>query len=369
MPETVAVLGAGNGGCAAAADLSLRGFDVHLYNRNPGRLAPISERGGIDVRGVLGEDFVPISLITSDLVAAVAGASEIVITVPISGLEFFAEHLPQLLGQDQVVMLNPGHMGGGLFFAHELRKRGVSRLPGLCETATLTYACRMEGPATVGVYTVSTNLLFAALPADRTDELHARMLSVFPNIVKARNVLETGLQDLNAVEHPAQTVCNAGWLEHTQGDYYFYLEGTTPAVARVIEAVDRERMNLAAALDVKTRSFVESFFSMGYTSERAAKSGSVYQAMQDSEPNKTIKGPKSLDHRYLHEDVGWGLVPWIHLAGVMDVAVPTMRALTTVASQLNGIDYLNEGLTLERMGLAGLDSAGLRAVISSGDAV
>ena len=66
-------------------------------------------------------------------------------------------------------------------------------------------------------------------------------------------MLETGFQDLNAVEHPAQTVCNAGWLEHTEGDYYFYCEGTTPAVARVIEAVDRERLALAAAAGVPTR--------------------------------------------------------------------------------------------------------------------
>jgi hypothetical protein len=60
-------------------------------------------------------------------------------------------------------------------------------------------------------------------------------------------------------------------------------------------------------------------------------------------------------------------VPWIHLARVFDVPVPTMEALTYVASVVNGIDYLQEGLTLERMGLAGLDRAGLeRAVTGDG---
>jgi len=363
LAESVAILGAGNGGCAAAADLTLRGFSVRLYNRSPERLAPIHERGGIETRGVLGEHFVELEQITTDLAEAVDGASEVVLTVPISGLRFYAEHLPPLLQADQAVLLNPGHMGGGLFFSSEARRRGFSA-PNLCETATLTYACRMEGPATVGVYTASTNLPLAALPARRTDELHARMVRLFPNLVKARNVLETGLQDLNAVEHPAQTVCNAGWLEHTKGDYYFYYEGTTPAVSRVIEAVDRERLALAAALGVETRTFIESFHSMGYTSDRALASGSVYDAMQDSLPNRTIKGPKSLDHRYLHEDVGWGLVPWINLAEVVDVPVPTMRALAVLASELNGIDYLTEGLTLERMGLSGLDPEGLLAHVS-----
>lgn len=367
MSETVAVLGAGNGGCAAAADLTLRGFSTRLYNRSPERLAPILERGGIETKGVLGEHFVELGHVTTDLAEAVAGASEIVLTVPISGLQFYAEHLPPLLQAGQAVMLNPGHMGGGLFFSNEARLRGFA-LPNLCESATLTYACRMEGPATVGIYRASTNLPLAALPSSRIDELHARMVRLFPNLVKARNVLETGLQDLNAVEHPAQTVCNAGWLEYTKGDYLFYYEGTTPAVARVIEAVDRERLALAAALGVETRPFIESFHSMGYTSDRALASGSVYDAMQDSIPNRTIKGPKSLDHRYLHEDVGWGLVPWINLAEVVDVPVPTMRALAVLAGELNRIDYLREGLTLERMGLSGLDAEGLLAHVTK-DAV
>jgi opine dehydrogenase len=362
--DVVAVLGAGNGGCAAAADLTNRGFEVHLYNRSAARIAPIQEQGGLELTGVAGEGLIPLALVTDDLQQAVEGASEIVITVPISGLAFYARELPPLLDGSQVVMLNPGHMGGGLFFGHEARRTTGVEVSNLCETLTLTYACRMQGPAAVGIFNVASNVLFAALPANRTDSLHERMVRLFPSLKKATNVLHTGLQDLNAVEHPAQTLCNAGWLEHTKGDYYFYYEGTTPAVARVIEAVDRERIALAEALEIPTRSFVESFHAIGYTSEAAARSGSVYQALQESEPNRYIKGPSSLDHRYIHEDVGWGLVPWIHLAEVVDVPVPTMRALTVLASEMNGVDYLKEGLTLERMGLAGANPAALRAYVN-----
>jgi opine dehydrogenase len=365
--DVVAVLGAGNGGCAAAADLTRRGFEVRLYNRSSERIAPIRERGGLDLTGVAGEGFVPLSVVTDDLRRAVEGASEIVITVPISGLGFYAQQLPPLLRDaDQAIMLNPGHMGGGLFFAFEARRSTGVELQNLCETATLTYASRMQGPAAVGIFNVASNLLFSALPASNTKRLYERMRRLFPNLEQATNVLETGLQDLNAVEHPAQALCNAGWLEHTKGDYYFYYEGTTPAVASVIEAVDRERMALAEALGVRTRSFVESFAAFGYTSAEAGRSGSVYRAMQESEPNRYIKGPASLDHRYIHEDVGWGLVPWIHLADVVAVPVPTMRALTHIATTMNGIDYLAEGLTLERMGLAGVDPDALRSYVDGG---
>ena len=360
----VAVLGAGNGGCATAADLANRGFEVRLYNRSRERIEPIQELGGLFMTGVAGERFIPLTLVTDDLTRALHGASEILITVPISALAFYAERLPPLLNDDQVVMLNPGHMGGGLFFVCEARRVTGVKVRNICETATLIYTARLQGPATVGIFNIVPNLLFAALPANQTDRLHERMVRFFPSLVKASSVLETGLQDFNAVEHPAQALCNAGWLEHTQGEYYFYYEGTTPAVARVIEAVDRERTALARALGVPTRSFVEGFYATGYTSEVAARSASAYRAMQESEPNRWIKGPRSLDHRYIHEDVGWGLVPWIHLAEVVGVSVPMMRALTVLASEMNCIDYLGEGLTLERMGLAGLDAAGLRAYVN-----
>jgi hypothetical protein len=46
--------------------------------------------------------------------------------------------------------------------------------------------------------------------------------------------------------------------------------------------------------------------------------------------------------------------------------VPTTEALTHVASLANEIAYLNEGLTLERMGLAGLDRDGMARYVNEG---
>jgi opine dehydrogenase len=360
----VAVLGAGNGGCAAAADLALRGFDVRLYSRSSERIAPILERGGIEITGAAGDGFARIALVTNDLANAVAGADVILLCVPTSALVYFAPVLAPLVRREQVVVLNPGHMGGSLYFHTAALAAGGAHEICVCETATLTYACRMQGPASVVVYNVVTDLQFAALPATRTDELYECVHRLFPMIVRAESILQTGLRNLNAVEHPAQVLLNAGRLEHTNGDFFFYIEGTTPSVARVIEQVDRERMTLADAIGVPTRSFVEYFFSGGYTSAQGAATGRVFDAMQHSEANSRIKGPQSLDHRYLHEDVGWGLVPWIQLAGVFGVSVPTMEALTRLAGMVNNIDYMVHGLTLEKMGLAGLGQSDIRRFVA-----
>lgn len=364
--RSVAVLGAGNGGCAAAADLGSRGYEVRLFNRSPERLAPIIERGGLEKLGATGEGFVELPVITTDLAEAVAGADLVMLTVPISTHPFFAEGLAELLDPKQVLFLNPGHMGGGLFMAHELHRLTGRVDVRMCEASTLTYACRMKGPATVNIHSTMTNLPFAAFPGRQQQELYAVVSSMYPELVQASHVLETGFLDINAVEHPPQIICNAGWLEHTKGDYLFYYEGTTPSVGRVIDAVDLERLAVARAAGVPTKPFVEIFHEMGYTTVHAAEVGSAYVALQESAPNRWIKGPPSLDHRYLHEDVGWGLVPWSEMGRAYDVPTPTMDALIVLGGTLNDRDYRVEGLTLERLGLVGVDPADLEAYLHDG---
>ena len=55
--KTIAIIGAGNGGCAAAAHLTQRGFDIRLYGRSARTTEPLSAIGGIEYEGVLGEGF------------------------------------------------------------------------------------------------------------------------------------------------------------------------------------------------------------------------------------------------------------------------------------------------------------------------
>jgi opine dehydrogenase len=366
MVHSVAVLGAGNGGCTAAADLTRRGFDVRLFNRTRARIEPIVERGGIEFGGVAGAGFVELSVVTDDMALALRGADLVMVTAPLLALPAYAASLAELLPPDGVVFLNPGHVGGGLFLVHEIHRltgRGDVRT---AEVSTLSYACRMVGPAAVDVLGVMPALPFAAFPGRNRDELLELVRPLYPSIVPAADALETAFMDINAVEHPPQIICNAGWVEHTRGEYLFYFEGTTPSVGRVIDRLDEERRAVAASLGVRTRPFVEVFHEMGYTTARAAEVGTAFAALQDSAPNRWIKGPPNLDHRYLHEDVGWGLVPWAELGRSRLVPTPLMDALITLGGALAGRDYRAEGLTLERLGLAGRGSEELSNYLQEG---
>jgi opine dehydrogenase len=364
--RSVAVLGAGNGGCAAAADLAMRGFDVRLFNRTRARIEPIIERGGLELAGAAGEGFVELPVVTDDMADALRGAELVMVTAPLLALPTYADSLAKLLPEDGVVFLNPGHVGGGLFLVHEIHRLAGRTDVRTAEISTLSYACRMRGPAGVGVLGVMDALPFAAFPGRHRDELLELVRPLYPGVVPANDVLETAFLDINAVEHPPQIICNAGWVEHTRGEYLFYFEGTTPSVGRVIDRLDEERRAIAAALGVATRPFVEVFHEMGYTTARAAEVGTAFAALQESAPNRWIKGPPTLDHRYLHEDVGWGLVPWSELGRSRDVPTPLMDALIALGGALTGRDYRAEGLTLERLGVAGLGPDELPAYLHEG---
>ena len=364
--KNIAILGAGNGGCAAAADLTLRGYEVRLFSRSESTLLPIVKRGGIELVENGEEKFAAPYFMSADLPPVVNGADLIIIAAPSVAHEYLANNLASHLVDGQRVLLNPGHTGGSLHFANLLRSAGCKAKVKLCETVTLTYICHMPAPARVEIYRRTTQLRCAAFPAKETRELVQEIQEIYPNVVAAENVLETGFSNINAIMHPAGMLGNAGWIEKTGGNFYFYREGITPAIAAWIEKVDDERLEIVRRLGLKPIRFVDIFYQAGLTSDEARSSGSIFRAINESAPNRTIKAPPILDHRYLKEDVGFGLLPMAEIGRLMGVKTPVIDALITLASVTNQTDYRSGGLTLEKMGLAGMTAQGLTKVVQDG---
>lgn len=351
--KTIAVLGAGHGGAAACADLTRRGFSVRLHARRAERLAAFRERGGLEVRGIH-DGFVPFKDFTTDVGEAVSGADAIMLVVPSVAHEDYARALVPFVRPEVPILLNPGHTGGGLHFLNALRRAGYRGPAQTGETVTLTYICRMAGPATVEIYSYTKKLGFAAIPGRRTRELHALLQPLYPELIAKSSVIETGLSNINAIFHPPGMLMNAGWIEHSGGNFLFYAEGMTESVGRVVSAIDAERMAVAKALRVPATPFLDIFHGAGLTTEAARQSGSVARACRESAPNRTIKSPPSLDHRYVLEDVGYGLVAFSAFGRLAGVPTPVIDAHVTLAGAAMGIDFWKTGLTLDKMGLDGV---------------
>jgi opine dehydrogenase len=288
----------------------------------------------------------------------------VAVTVPTASLPVYAAALAQATSGEQLIWLNPGHSGGALYLAAELARAGRGERT-ICQLTTASHISRLTGPATVRVF-LRGRASVAALPASHLQACHQRLDALLPGLFgRAQSVLEADLANLNAILHPPGMVCNAGWIEATAGKFGFYAEGSGRAVAQVMDAIDHERLALAARLGVRAVPFTELFHQLEFTTGERAHAGGAYHAIQHSDLIQPIQSPPQLDHRYLHEDVGWGLVPWMHLAAAAGSPAPTITALTHLAGVINGIDYPREGLTLERMGLAGKTPSEIRAHVGA----
>src|SRR5207302_9252910 len=116
---------------------------------------------------------------------------------------------------------------------------------------------RMQRPGIVNIYSYTQRLRFAVLAGREAEALFALIKPLYSEIELASSVVETGLSNLNAIFHPPGMIMNAGWIQHTSGDFLFYREGFTNAIGRVTAAVDAERMAVARALDVPAIPFLD----------------------------------------------------------------------------------------------------------------
>ena len=353
--ERIAVIGAGNGGHAMAAHMTLKGFPVRFYEmpRFADNIRPAQERGGIEITGVVGEGFARPELITTNIAEAVQGVSHIFVVTQALGHKEVAKLCAPHLEENQTIVLFPGS-GGSLQFAKTLGDVGVTNKVSLAETVTLPYACRLRGPAYVNVHSGSAvREVIAALPARDTKAVIEASRPAYPNLTPATHVLETALYNPNILLHPVGVIFNLGRIEYSKGEFWMYKEGFTPSVRRILEALQADRMALLRALDVEPVPFEE------YYEGRYQKPWSDFAAVSS-------KGPLSAKTRYITEDIPIGMVLWASLGEMLGVPTPTARALIHISSMIHDTDYWQGGRTVEKLGLAGMTVKELKRYLLEG---
>ena len=342
------VIGAGNGGKTMAAHLALIGFPVTLYNRTPENVAAIKIRGGIELESYEGgpHGFGRLALVTSDMGEALEQAKVIMVVVPATGHADIARAATPHLRDEQIILLNPGRTGGVLEFTQVLRERGCQADVTVAEAETLIYASRSEGPTQARIFRIKDAVPLAALPATRTPRVLEALASAYPRFIDGTSVLHTSLNNMGAIFHPALALLNAGRIESTGGEFQFYIDGVTPSVARVLEALDRERVTVAAALGIRARTGME-WLRMAYD----ATGANLHEAIHNQSGYRGIKAPPTLNHRYITEDVPMSLVPIAALGRQYGVRVRGMDSIIRMACIIHQTDYWRRGRTMDKLGI------------------
>ncbi|MBM3791224.1 MAG: hypothetical protein FJW35_12875 [Acidobacteria bacterium] len=361
MQRRITILGGGNGARTAAAEISLLGHRVTLYEIES--LAPqvtaIKEAGYIEASGSI-QGRAPVN-VELDLKKAVDGSDLILVIVPTMYQINYARLLAPLLQKGQNVALMPGSLGA-LEFRAELDRLGGEMEITIGEFAALPYATRIQSPVSVHVFGRRRYVGAGVFPASEADRVLPVYEDIYPGIERMRDVLEAGLNNPNPTLHCLGVLLNIGRIEKSHGEFYYYDEGLTYHVCKAVEAIDQERLAIGQALGVQLLSLLDTYWRMGY----GPKGNTFWEVIRGVKPLVDIKGPSTVDSRYLTEDVPIGLVIYSQLGRQLGATANLMESVVHIAGALLGRNFFAEGRTLERCGIAGMNGEQIIEYVRTG---
>ncbi|MBN1837698.1 MAG: NAD/NADP octopine/nopaline dehydrogenase family protein [Spirochaetales bacterium] len=354
----VAVLGAGNGGFMAAADMSLAGYEVALYSRNMDKIAGVKKRGGIEVLDIDSKptgEFGKVATVTDDIAEALRGAQVILNPVPFFVCEEYARLAAPHLEEGQVV-LYLGKGGASLTWAKVLREIGKKEKVYLADCNTLPYGASRKGEAQVRLESRTFNMILATFPGKDVDHVLSVVGQLFTKekgytLRRGQNAIDSILVDYNAITHTPPMICNAARIElGEKGFCLFGKKENTPAVVRLIERIDRERMAIGRKLGLEQHPLEEEILMVNWNPNREDYVLPLYDAIH-TPFLEVCEGPFKLDTRHLTEDIPYGLVTYSSLGRMLGVPTPVSDAIITLAEGLLDRDFRTNGRTVEAMGI------------------
>jgi opine dehydrogenase len=342
----IAVIGGGNGAYAAAAELTERGHEVRLWRRDAEALRASKT---LVLKDADGERQVSLASVSPDIGDAVRGAGLVFLPDPAFTQADNARRIAPHLADGQVVFLAPGTFGSWIMA--QAAGAGVA----FAETGTLPWLTRKHGPTTAAITARATRLPTGVYPARARERALAVLKQVFP-VEPVEDALSAALMNAGPIIHPPLILMNAGPLEHFER-WDIHKEGTQPAIRRVTDALDAERIAARVALGYRAPHFplADHYRADG---DEWMYGRRVHKKLTDS--NDWRERIVLAEHRYMREDVEHGLAFLVSVCEWAGVACPVARGLLALGSAVLGRDLRREGRTLENLGLAELSKQQLK---------
>jgi len=341
-----------------AAVLAQKGYSVKLYDNNAKRIEELNEIRNISVTGKIEANGFP-EVVTTDIAAVMESVDAIMVVTTTDAHKEIARKILPFLHDDQVILLNPGHVFGSLEFSkilfeeNRLKKRVI-----IGETSDLMYACRLTENGHPFHSGIKKTMGVATLPAGDVGILIEILNPVFPSLVPMKNIFETGLSGGGAMLHPIPSFMNINMIDSHQA-FDYYMEGVTPSIAKLVSAADRERIAVCEALGLEVPSLVNALkktYNLSYDD--------LFELIQHNKAYEGVKSPSSTGHRFMVEDVVCGIVPLASMGDELGVNTPILNAFIEIACVVSERDFWAEGRTVDKLGLKGKTLEEIYQIIS-----
>jgi opine dehydrogenase len=339
----IAVVGGGNGSYAAAADLAERGHEVRLWRRDAAAFAPVLERGSLTLKGLSRPTLREAGLATTSLSDTLAQAELILAPIPAFGQVDLARTLSLHLHDGQVGLLPPGSFGSYVM-AREIAAAGTTKGPRFCRVRYIAVP-RAQARAGRDRHHDARNAAAdrclssaARCPCSCDEERGLSRDRAGRRRAKCR-------PDERRAHHPSAADYHERRADRASERWDIHNEGTQASIRRVTTALDDERIAVRQALDYRPPHVA---LADHYDSDRWMCGNLAHDTLVGSGDWR-----ERLDlqrHRYMREDVAYGLAFLVSVAAWAGVPSPVALGLLSVASAMLSEDLAHGPRTLSALG-------------------
>lgn len=344
----VAVIGAGNAGCAQSIKLIQNGHQVNLiktsYSLHDDNFEYLLEKGEIsctDTTDNNREFSVRPNLITRDLSKGLEGVEAVMVLTQSLQHRDLAKRVAPMLKEGQIVFLIPGNMGSTQFAKYTEEKHII-----YVEGESTPYDARIIAPGKVEI--LFKNVRNAVSFLNKADEKYLPIVTGLFGTHKylRSNIIESTMHNPNMIVHTVGSIMSASRIEYTSGEFWMYREAFSPSVWSLIEKLDEEKKKVIKAYGGEN---VISYLDACKWRNEEDLSVDSLEVFKNYAATGGPKGPSDLNTRYIYEDVPMELCMLERLAEHKGMVTPIASALITIASALKNTDYRAQGYMISEV--------------------
>ncbi|MGM9614320.1 MAG: NAD/NADP octopine/nopaline dehydrogenase family protein [Oscillospiraceae bacterium] len=346
----IAMVGAGNAGCAVAADLTLKGHEVTLiktsHAMHDDNFNFLLENNGQMTLNEFGEyKTANIAKVTRDI-SQIRGKEVVIIYIQTNFHEQIIERMSPYFEDGQIVLINPGYLSTAYMLKHCGDKDLI-----IAEAESSFIDGRIMEPGCFRVGFRNVRNPIGIYPSARKAEAIAKLDLLDERFVYLDSVVEAALHNPNLIVHTVGSVMSIPRIEYSRGEFCMYHEAYTranPCTWMILDKLDEEKMNVLEKLGFDRIPYVEA---CKYRNSLDETKDAKEVFLDYAEMDTRAKGPTKVDSRYISEDVPQGLVMLEALGKSLGVETPICTSLIEIASAALGRSMRAEGRTPEKLGV------------------
>mgnify|MGYP000852387907 FL=1 len=307
-----AVLGMGRTGHTMASYLMNKGQEVSVWDRKPDKVDKINSRG-IKIEGVLKGHFKPSGFISME--DTLKEVDYIFVMTTANGHDEIARKMKNKLKQGQRIIIFNSNWGAYEFF-NILKDEIIEKNIVVGETGGMLLMSELKEVGSCYLKSIKKSLSFGTIPASSCKSVLKELELILPQLKGVDNVLETSLNATNPIIHAPINLFNLSRIENGE-DFLMYGDATTHLSVKYIKEIDRERIALLNTIGLSGSSCLDML-----NDAWGSAFESLYDLLRNTKAYDSAKGPNSLEHRHITEDIPFGIIPIMNLAKQYKLETP-----------------------------------------------